>query len=117
MTALQSEMFEVLPGFAASELPHLVRAAVRDVARELAIGNAQDVLCNAVEAARILGTHAARLEACPRTWQGASRPHGKHDRQARRIVVAEEGSSGLRRSRRETRSGLSEGSSFTTHRA
>lgn len=61
MTALQAEMFEVLRGFAASELPRLVRAALRDVARELAIGDAQDVLCNAVEAARILGTTPTAL--------------------------------------------------------
>ena len=61
MTALQAEMFEVLRGFAAAELPRLVRAALRDVARELAIGDAQDVLCNAIEAARILGTTPAAL--------------------------------------------------------
>jgi hypothetical protein len=56
VTALQAEMVEVLREFADSELPRLVRAALRDVARELAIGDAQDVLCNAAEAARILGT-------------------------------------------------------------
>jgi hypothetical protein len=61
VTALQAEMFEVLRGFATSELPRMVRAAVRDVARELAIGDAQDVLCNAIEAARILGTTPAAL--------------------------------------------------------
>jgi hypothetical protein len=61
VTALQDELFEVLRGFAASELPRLVRAALRDVARELAIGDAQDVLCDAAEAARILGTTPAAL--------------------------------------------------------
>ena len=50
--------------------------------------------------------HAAGLEAGPRTWQGASRPHRKQNRQARRTAVAKEGSTGLRGCRCETRSGV-----------